>query len=100
METDKVYVKVIIKSEADLPKGDRSMYFVGVKDNLHPEDLYEWFDYKNPVMANHQAEYWINTFGWYLEELHCQPCSGSIQYGPTKAGHPYLHNQNAKIVAH
>lgn len=62
-----IYEKVEIKSEADLPKGYRAIYFVGVKDSSKPQDIYEWFDYKNPVMADHQAEYWINTFDWYLQ---------------------------------
>lgn len=61
-----LYRKVFIRSEEDLPQSDRKMYFVGVKDNLEPEDVYEWFNYKNPVMADNQAEYWINTFDWYL----------------------------------
>ena len=66
---EELFKKVCIKTEADLPIGDRTMYFVGVKDNLNPEDVYEWFNYKNPVMANNQAEYWINTFDWYLQPI-------------------------------
>lgn len=61
-EEKELYEKVYIKSEADLPNAERTMYFVGVKDNLNPEDLYEWFNHKNPVMANNQTEYWLNTF--------------------------------------
>jgi hypothetical protein len=64
-----LFKKIYIKSEADLPQSERAMYFVGVKDNLNPEDLYEWFNYKNPVMAYNQAEYWINTFDWYLQPI-------------------------------
>ena len=58
----------VIKDEDDLPKSERAMYFVGIKDNLNP-DVYEWFIYENPIMSNNQAEYWLNTFDWYLEPV-------------------------------
>ena len=67
MET--IYIKRFIKTEADLPQSERAKYFVGVKDNLNPEDIYEWFNYKNPVMADNQAEYWVNTFGYWLQPI-------------------------------
>jgi hypothetical protein len=65
METEVYYKKVFIKTEADLPD-NAGMYFVGGKDNLDPEDVYEWFNEKNPIRANNQNEYWIGTFDWYL----------------------------------
>ena len=70
MDTNgQLFKKVYIETEADLPKGNRTMYFVGVKDNLNTEDIYEWFNYENPIMSDNQAEYWLNTFDWYLQPI-------------------------------
>jgi len=66
---NELFKKVYIKTKADLPKGERAIYFVGVKDNLNPEDIYEWFIYENPIMSDNQAEYWLNTFDWYLQPI-------------------------------
>lgn len=80
-----IYIKRKIKTEVDLPNGERGMYFVGVKDNLHPEDIYEWFNYKNPIMANNQAEYWINTFDYYLQPLELELPDNEDQVWDTKS---------------
>lgn len=74
---EQLFKQVFIEGkEENLPKeGKRKMYFVGVKDNLEPEDVYEWFNYKNPIMADNQAEYWLNTFDWYLLPVPTQPLS-------------------------
>ena len=94
MET--IYIKRFIKTEADLPQSERAKYFVGVKDNLNPEDIYEWFNYKNPVMADNQAEYWINTFDYWLQpttlaeliKMKCPNCLGTGRDGHDRCDPP------------
>ena len=62
----KTYTRIDIKSVDDLPK-ESGEYVVNVRDNTGI-DVYKYFDYINPVMSEHQKEYWLNTFDWYLIE--------------------------------
>jgi hypothetical protein len=87
MKTEK-YEKVIIKSESDLPT-KAGMYFVGVKDNLEPEDVYEWNKFKNPSIRAEECEYWIHTFDWYLRPIpkQTETAENNIAKTETDTGH-------------
>ena len=69
MKNGKLLRVKVIKTEADLPK-EEGEYFVGVKlpidkDTFGDYDLWRW----EPSKPNFDAEYWINSFNWYLQPI-------------------------------
>jgi hypothetical protein len=60
MEKEKLYKKVYIRSEADLPKED-GIYFVAKKDSLKSNWL------KPLIFTIISKNEWLNTIDWYLQ---------------------------------
>jgi hypothetical protein len=62
---DKLFKKVFIKSEADLPKEDGN-YFIGYKNQRTIKVIY--YEISGKMLAS-DPQYWIDMIDWYLVPL-------------------------------